>query len=57
MQHVVRGLLNKQIAATLGVAQITVKVHRRRVMHKMRAGSLADLVRQGDALARSYTKV
>ena len=57
MQHVVKGLLNKQIAAALGVAEITVKVHRRRVMHKMRAASLAELVHLGDALARSYAKV
>ena len=56
MQHVVKGLLNKQIAATLGVAEITVKVHRRRVMHKMRAASLAELVHLGDALTRSHGK-
>jgi FixJ family two-component response regulator len=57
MQHVVKGLLNKQIAAALGVAEITVKVHRRRVMHKMCAASLAELVHLSDALARRYTKV
>lgn len=57
MQHVVKGLLNKQIAAALGVAVITVKVHRGRVMTKMRAASLVDLVRQSDALVRGYTKV
>jgi FixJ family two-component response regulator len=50
MSHVVRGLLNKQIAATLGIAEITIKVHRRRVMHKMNAGSLAELVRMGERL-------
>lgn len=40
----INGLLNKQIAAELGVSEITVKVHRRRVMEKMQARSLADLV-------------
>jgi FixJ family two-component response regulator len=48
---VVRGLLNKQIAAELGSAEKTVKIHRGRVMQKMDAGSVADLVRM-DALAR-----
>jgi FixJ family two-component response regulator len=42
---VVRGLLNKQIAAELGIAEKTVKVHRGRVMEKMEAGSVAELVR------------
>jgi FixJ family two-component response regulator len=45
---VVTGMLNKQIAAELGIAQQTVKVHRARVMEKMRAGSLAELVRLAD---------
>jgi FixJ family two-component response regulator len=43
--HVIAGELNKQIAATLGVSLKTVKVHRGRVMHKMRVQSVADLVR------------
>ena len=47
---VVRGLLNKQVAGHLGVAEKTVKVHRARVMTKMRAGSLAELVRLADRL-------
>lgn len=47
---VVTGMLNKQIAAELGVCQGTVKVHRARVMEKMGAGSLAELVRLADAV-------
>jgi FixJ family two-component response regulator len=42
---VVSGLLNKQVAATLGTSEKTIKVHRSRVMKKMRVQSLADLVR------------
>jgi FixJ family two-component response regulator len=45
MDLVVRGLLNKQIAAELGITEFTVKVHRGRAMKKMRADSLADLVK------------
>jgi FixJ family two-component response regulator len=45
---VVTGMLNKQIAAALGVGEKTVKVHRARVMEKMRAGSVAELVRLAD---------
>jgi FixJ family two-component response regulator len=44
----VTGLLNKQIAGELGVSEKMVKVHRGRVMEKMRAGSLAELVRLAD---------
>ncbi|MHC1741565.1 MAG: response regulator transcription factor [Syntrophobacteraceae bacterium] len=47
---VVQGLLNKQIAFELGTAEKTVKVHRARVMAKMRAQSIADLVRFADRL-------
>jgi FixJ family two-component response regulator len=45
---VVTGMLNKQIGAELGIAEKTVKVHRARVMEKMQAGSLAELVRLAD---------
>jgi FixJ family two-component response regulator len=45
---VVTGLLNKQVAAELGIGEKTVKVHRARVMEKMQAGSVAELVRLAD---------
>ena len=45
LERVVAGRLNKQIADELGTAEKTVKVHRARMMEKMRAGSVADLVR------------
>lgn len=45
---VVTGMLNKQIASELGIGEKTVKVHRARVMEKMRAGSVAELVRLAD---------
>ena len=50
MGKVVTGLLNKQIAGELGMSETTVKIHRHQVMEKMRAGSLAELVRMADRL-------
>ncbi len=47
---VTTGLLNKQVAAQLGTSEKTIKVHRARVMAKMEAGSLADLVRYAERL-------
>jgi RNA polymerase sigma factor (sigma-70 family) len=50
MQQVVSGLLNKQIASELNITEYTVKIHRGRVMRKMHAESLADLVRMAENL-------
>jgi FixJ family two-component response regulator len=48
MQRVVRGLLNKEIAAELGTSERTIKIHRSNVMRKMGAESLPDLVRMAE---------
>jgi len=53
---VVTGLMNKQIAGEMGISLITVKVHRGNVMQKMRAKSLAELVRMADALGVARVK-
>ena len=50
MALVVSGLLNKQIAGELGISEITVKAHRGQVMKKMKADSLADLVKMAGRL-------
>lgn len=56
MEFVVSGMLNKQIAAELGISEITIKVHRARVMHKMQAGSLAELVLLREKLRHVHGK-
>ena len=53
MLQVASGRPNKQIAAELELSEVTVKVHRRHVMRKMKAKSLADLVRMADKLSDS----
>ena len=50
LRQVVSGLLNKQIAAELNITEFTVKFHRGHIMHKMRADSVADLVRMAESL-------
>lgn len=50
MALVVRGMLNKQIAFTLGASEKTVKIHRGRVMEKMKVSSVADLVRAAEKI-------
>ena len=50
------GLLNKQIAAEIGLAEITVKIHRGHLMRKMGARSVADLVRMAEILGVRRTK-
>jgi FixJ family two-component response regulator len=60
MELVVRGLLNKQIATELGASEVTIKMHRGQVMHKMRAESVVELLHMAEAITpsrESNTKV
>ena len=62
MRLVVRGLLNKQIASELRVSEVTIKMHRGQVMHKMRAESVVELLHMSETIApsgagSSHTKV
>jgi len=54
--HVVTGMMNKQIGTSLGIGEKTVKVHRARVMEKMQAGSVAELVRLADGASVTVAK-
>ena len=56
LPRVVSGLLNKQIAAEIGTSESTVKVHRRQLMRKMGADSLAELVRLAERIGIPNTK-
>lgn len=53
---VASGLLNKQAAAELGISEVTLQIHRRSIMRKMEAGSLAELVRMAGALEIPMTR-
>lgn len=53
MELATSGLMNKQIAGQLSLSEITVKIHRGKIMRKMKAKTFADLVKMADAIARS----
>lgn len=55
MDRIVKGKLNKQVAFDLGISEITVKAHRGKVMRKMNATSLPELVRMADKIVQSDT--
>jgi FixJ family two-component response regulator len=57
LELVVTGLLNKQIASALGIREVTVKIHRRQVMHKTAAQSVAELVRMAERVGISPAKL
>jgi DNA-binding CsgD family transcriptional regulator len=56
MALVVSGLLNKQVGGELGISEITVKAHRGKVMQKMKADSLPDLVKMAGRLGLAWSK-
>ena len=57
ISYLTTGLMNKQIAAELGVSEVTVKVHRGHVMKKMNARSLAELLKMAEALGIRRAKL
>jgi FixJ family two-component response regulator len=56
MGYVIAGLMNKQIAARVGLSEISVKIHRANMLKKMSAKSVADLVRMAETLNIPPTK-
>jgi FixJ family two-component response regulator len=57
LHEVVRGRLNKQIAFDLGISEVTVKLHRSNVMHKMEAASIGELIRAWETLPAQMRQV